>query len=217
MMLSVIIPAHNEENYIMQTLAALQRQSFKDFETVVVCDGCTDNTFDKVKKHVEKVVVLKERKGPAAARNAGALLAKGEKFVFLDADTAPTEKVFEVIERQSSAVIGTCKLIPHPITFKHKLMMGLKNALLCPLGVTNGILFTSKENFQAVQGFGAVQKGEDGDFVRKLKKQGKAFVVLKEPVVTSMRRMEQKGYFGVWGYWLKYAFTRDDAPYEVIR
>ena len=43
-MISVIIPAHNEEKYLRQTLEALEKQNYGWFEVVVVANGCTDNT-----------------------------------------------------------------------------------------------------------------------------------------------------------------------------
>ena len=49
--ISVIIPAHNEEKYIEKTLESLTKQDFADFETIVVANGCTDKTEEKVKKH----------------------------------------------------------------------------------------------------------------------------------------------------------------------
>ncbi|MBI5392020.1 glycosyltransferase [Candidatus Woesearchaeota archaeon] len=216
-MLSVIIPAHNEEQYLVSTLTSLKQQTYPDFEVIVVCDGCTDKTPELANKYAEKVLVLQERKGPAAARNAGAKLARGEKLVFLDADTQPSSMVFEQIMKQDADTIGTCRLEPSPATFKHRLAMHFKKNFLSPFGVTNGLIFVSKQYFQAVQGFGDFQKGEDGDFVRRLKRAGKQFVVLREPVLTSMRRMDRKGYLGVWWYWLKHPFTQGKKPYEVIR
>ncbi len=215
-MLSVIIPAHNEEQYLLPTLQSLRKQSYADFEVIVVCDGCTDKTPQLANKYAEKVLILKERQGPAAARNAGARLALGETLVFLDADTHPSPDVLTFIAKQTD-VIGTCKITPDPPKIKHKIMMGLKNVLMCPFGVSNGIIFTPKKLFTAVGGFGAFQKGEDGHFIRKVKKSGTKFVLLSTPVLNSMRRIEQKGYFGVWTYWIQHPFTKGEQPYEVIR
>ena len=48
--ISVIIPAHNEENYIKKSLHSLKSQTYQNFETIVVCNGCTDNTEELVRK-----------------------------------------------------------------------------------------------------------------------------------------------------------------------
>jgi len=53
-MISIIIPACNEEKYLLDTIKSIKSQSFKDFEIIVVCDGCTDNTPLIAKKHSDK-------------------------------------------------------------------------------------------------------------------------------------------------------------------
>lgn len=50
----IIIPAHNEENNLPFTLDSLQRQRFKDFKTVIVNDGSTDNTSGVIKKYTDQ-------------------------------------------------------------------------------------------------------------------------------------------------------------------
>jgi len=80
---SVIIPTYNEEGAIDACLESLSKQTFKDLEVIVVDDGSTDETLFKIKG----VRLFKqEHKGPGAARNLGAKEAKGEIFVFVDAD-----------------------------------------------------------------------------------------------------------------------------------
>ena len=59
-MISVIIPAYNEEKYIEKTLKSIKKQNFKHYETIVVCNGCTDNTKDIAKRYADKVLVIKE-------------------------------------------------------------------------------------------------------------------------------------------------------------
>ena len=96
-MISIVIPAYNEESYILNTIKYIKNQSFKDYEIIVVCDGCTDSTSKIVKNHVDKLIVNKTRTGPADAKNTGAKHAKGDKLVFLDADTLLTEGVLKNI------------------------------------------------------------------------------------------------------------------------
>ena len=43
---SVIVPAHNAEGFIRKTLDSVAMQDFKDYELIVVCDRCTDNTYN---------------------------------------------------------------------------------------------------------------------------------------------------------------------------
>lgn len=88
MKVSVIIPTYNEEKDILECLESLDKQSFKDFEVIVVDDGSTDNTSEKLKKakSTSLKVITQEHKGPGAGRNKGAKLAKGKILVFVDAD-----------------------------------------------------------------------------------------------------------------------------------
>jgi len=91
---SVIIPAYNEEKTIGKTLESLKKQSFRDFEIIVVDDGSKDGTAEIAKKNGAKVIKQKNA-GPAAARNNGARNAKGEIVVFIDADCVADERWLE--------------------------------------------------------------------------------------------------------------------------
>lgn len=83
MKISVIIPTYNEEDVILDCLNSLSKQSLKDFETIVVDDGSTDKTIEKVKN----VKVLQQKHlGPGAGRNLGVNHAKGDILVFVDSD-----------------------------------------------------------------------------------------------------------------------------------
>ncbi len=82
-MISIIIPTYNEESVISNCLESLSNQSFNDFEIIIVDDGSTDSTIDKLKG----VKVLHQNHlGAGSARNLGAKSAKGDILVFVDAD-----------------------------------------------------------------------------------------------------------------------------------
>ncbi len=84
--LSVIIPTHNEEKEISACLKSLESQSLKDFETIIVDDGSTDNTLQIIKSFPKIRLITGEHKGPGFSRNLGAKNAKGEILIFIDAD-----------------------------------------------------------------------------------------------------------------------------------
>src|SRR5690242_10567380 len=69
--ISIIIPAHNEEAYLGDTLAALQLQVYPAHEIIVVANGCTDRTADAARGLCDRLIVLPQ-KGLGAARNSGA-------------------------------------------------------------------------------------------------------------------------------------------------
>ncbi len=88
--ISVIIPAFNVEDFIIDCLVSLENQTYKDFEVVVIDDGSTDKTFELVsdyaKEHNNVIVVHQENGGVCAARNKGLEVATGEYITFVDAD-----------------------------------------------------------------------------------------------------------------------------------
>jgi glycosyltransferase involved in cell wall biosynthesis len=84
---SVIIPTYNREDYVVKTLDSVLCQNFKDYEIIVVDDGSTDNTGEKLKKYKDKIkYIYQKNSGVSAARNKGISQAKGEWLAFLDSD-----------------------------------------------------------------------------------------------------------------------------------
>ena len=103
MKLSVVIPAYNEEDRIVQTLTRtveyLSRQPY-DSEVVVVSDGSTDGTVDVVKRFssadglLVRALEYKPNQGKGYAVRYGMLRAEGERVLFMDADYAvPIEEI----------------------------------------------------------------------------------------------------------------------------
>jgi len=85
---SVIIPTYNSAATLDALLSSLENQTCTNHEVIVVDDKSTDDTAVVVKKHpAVQYVCMDSNQGPAAARNRGATLAKGEWLVFTDADT----------------------------------------------------------------------------------------------------------------------------------
>ena len=87
MLFSVIIPAYNRIDFLPRTLQSVWRQTFKDFEVIVVDDGSTDGTMDFLNSLAHRLTILSQpNKGPGAARNLGANRARGDYLAFLDSD-----------------------------------------------------------------------------------------------------------------------------------
>lgn len=87
MKISVVIPTYNREKYICQAIESVLQQTVKNIEIIVVDDGSTDNTNEKLKEYKEKIrYIYTEHKGPAHARNVGMRIAKGDYISFLDSD-----------------------------------------------------------------------------------------------------------------------------------
>ena len=88
--LSIILPAYNVEEYVLECLASLANQAFDDFEVIVVDDGSTDSTraiiADFVKSDPRFRLHSKGNAGLGAARNTGLSLARGRYIAFCDSD-----------------------------------------------------------------------------------------------------------------------------------
>jgi glycosyltransferase involved in cell wall biosynthesis len=82
---SIVIPAHNEEKWIAACLESVLRDSYPNKEVIVVDDASTDGTGDILKRFPITVIRNEKRVGPSSARNIGVREAKGEIIVFIDA------------------------------------------------------------------------------------------------------------------------------------
>ena len=88
--LTVIIPTYNGAKKVVNCLHSLEKQTLKDFETIVVIDGSTDNTQEILNQQKWNLkdfkVIFQENKGRASVRNTGVKHAKGDLLLFLDDD-----------------------------------------------------------------------------------------------------------------------------------
>ena len=86
--ISVIVPAFNGcSHYLTETIQSILDQTRTDFELIIVDDASTDQTHDIIPSHPRITYFRRDQNGgPAAARNDGAKLAKGEFLVFMDQD-----------------------------------------------------------------------------------------------------------------------------------
>src|SRR5262245_31794714 len=84
---SVIIPAYNVGSYISEALESVFAQTYGDFEAIVVNDGSTDNTENRIAPYRSQIVYLPKKNGCVqSARNAGLKAARGRFIAFLDGD-----------------------------------------------------------------------------------------------------------------------------------
>lgn len=86
--ISIIIPSYNAESLILKTIDSVQKQTFSDWELIIIDDGSTDKTVSKIKTIKDERIHLfcYENGGVAMARNRGISLAKGKFISFLDCD-----------------------------------------------------------------------------------------------------------------------------------
>lgn len=105
-LVSIIIPAYNVEQYIQATLRSVQNQTWQEWEALVVDDGSTDRTAEKINELAasdSRIRLIRQANaGSSSARNAGLAAAQGSYIAFLDGDDewAPTllEKLIDAKE-----------------------------------------------------------------------------------------------------------------------
>ena len=108
---TVIVPAFNSAETIARSVNSVLRQSFHDFELIVVDDGSTDQTTRRLEKISDsrlKIVRHDRNRGAAAARNTGISKAGGRWIAFLDADDEWRQ---EKLERQIARLEGQPEIV----------------------------------------------------------------------------------------------------------
>lgn len=97
--ISVIVPSYNAEQYIGRLIKSILQQTYTKFELIIVNDGSTDCTADICEAFCEAddriVLKTQENGGPSAARNNGIECARGEYITFADADDECEKKWLE--------------------------------------------------------------------------------------------------------------------------
>lgn len=85
---SIVIPLYNKEKFIIHTLKSVLKQSFTDFEIIIINDGSTDKSEEKIFQIDDTRIryYLKKNSGASSTRNFGIEKAKSKYIAFLDAD-----------------------------------------------------------------------------------------------------------------------------------
>lgn len=98
MFFSIILPIYNVEKYLRQCVDSILRQSFCDYEIILVDDGSTDSSpalCDELEASYPAIKVLHQKNaGLSAARNSGVNMASGEYIIFIDSDDFLTSEHF---------------------------------------------------------------------------------------------------------------------------
>ena len=193
--LSFVVPAHNEEHELPASLSALRAAadlSKETYEVIVVDDASTDATVAIAKQFGARVVAVNRRQ-IAAARNAGARIARGEILFFVDADTriAPAHVFLGLQAIGEGCSGGSARVLPDRVLpFWANVFLHTFSAIYFTAGLGAGaFIFARREFFERAGGFDEQYfAGEEVYLSLALKKLGR-FKVLREPIVTSARKV----------------------------
>jgi glycosyltransferase involved in cell wall biosynthesis len=194
-MLSFVVPAHNEEELLGRSLAALHAAAGalgEAYEVIVVDDSSTDRTPQIAAEHGAAVLQVGCRQ-IAGARNAGGRAANGELLFFVDADTMVTESALGAAIRalrRGAIGGGVCVRFDGDVPPYGKVLERVLGLVSPYISLAPGcFIYCWRNAFAAVGGFNEqVYWSEEVWFARRLAGLGR-FVVLREWVITSGRKV----------------------------
>jgi hypothetical protein len=190
---SIIVPALNEENRIGDTLSALGIHS--EVEVIVVDGGSSDGTVSIAETYGAEVMC--SASGRALQLNAGAEAARGEILVFLHADTVLPQDYLADIQRVLSTptvVAGAFRLRINSPGIAYRLIAKGTNlrSRIFQLPYGDQGLFLRKDTFANMGGYPELPIIEDYEFVRRLRRLGR-IVLADSTACTSSRRWRIAG------------------------
>ena len=194
-MISVIIPALNEEKALPETLCQLFSQR-GDYEVIVVDGGSGDRTCEIVRTE-QKVRLLAAPRGRASQMNAGAKEARGEWLLFLHADTRLPEGALARLNVMEPDLAIQAGGFWHQFSgddWRLRLVSGLDNFRCRRTRIIYGdqAMFVRKKLFERLGGFPDRLVLEDVAFCEKLV-QVTTLVLLTPPVLTDSRKFVKMG------------------------
>jgi glycosyltransferase involved in cell wall biosynthesis len=227
---SVIVPVHNGERHLTSLLESLTNQSMSEsWETVAVDNGSSDGSIAILERYKDRlpltVIHASERHNPSFARNAGARVARGRFFLFVDADDALSAGYVEHMTRAlaehelvTSRVDSTI-LNPEWVFLAHgepwqAETIGVFFDFLPATGINIGI---HRRDYERLGGFSEVFSGsEDIAFSWKAYQAGLRFHLVRDAVYQYRYRDSMAGLYRQAANWgrdnvLLYATFRSDG------
>ncbi|MDB4265321.1 glycosyltransferase [bacterium] len=205
MKISVIIPAHNEQEYLPIGLAAIAEASkFTTFEveTIVVLNRCNDRT-EEIARTFGAVIAHEDAKNLSRIRNAGFAASSGDLIITVDADSRLhphfLRLVVEKLQPEKNIIGGGAFVIPERWSLGIVCSAMMVIPYLAKHRVSYGSFWTTRQAFQAIGGFNPdFVTIEDVDFAIRLRDYGKTLdkkwsTIFTAPLVTSCRKFDQYG------------------------
>jgi len=209
-MITVIIPTLNEEKYIGKLLNCLTKQTFKDFEVIVVDGFSDDNTLKEVNKFndLNLRVINSDKRNVSYQRNLGVSKAKFDRLLFLDADVVFEKDFLSKIKSS----FGTVRMRPIDGKVYDKIFFGTINFLFFMLQsfkpyAIGSCIISNKQLHEKVNGFdNNITFCEDFDYVRRCSKFSRFNFDRHNELLVSIRRFEEKGTKKTMKLWMRSFF-----------
>ncbi|MEM6821236.1 MAG: glycosyltransferase [Verrucomicrobiota bacterium] len=205
---SVVVCSYNGSSTLKGCLEALEKQSYSDYEIIVVDDGSTDDTQGVLAKFPDVTSVRQENMGLSAARNVGIEAAAGEVIAYTDSDCMPDEDwlyfLIQTLLLEKTAAVGGPNISPPAHQW-------VQAAVAVSPGAPGHVLFNDRRAEHVpgcnmafwkwaligINGFDPVYRkaGDDVDVCWKLLDQGYEIAFSPAAVVWHHRRFCVKTYF----------------------
>ncbi|MFA6036058.1 MAG: glycosyltransferase [Candidatus Micrarchaeia archaeon] len=207
-MISVIIPALNEEEGVEKCLKSLRKQKYEGKYEIILVDGFSrDRTIEIARPYVDRVL-KKKAHGPAAARNEGAEHAKYPVLAFIDADCEAEKDWLERIQlafTNENLIAAGGVLRPQAGSLFDNIVFKVNSDWWVRFSAIFGIIQLygnncayRKDIFKKMDGFNTkISFFEDTEMSMRAKKMGKVWINPDKIVYASTRRFKQKGYLSV--------------------
>ncbi len=207
MRISVVIPAYNEESAIQPCLESIKKQTYKDYDIIVVNAESTDKTAEVSSRYTDKVITAKTG-SPGPARNLGVKSSGSEVIAFTDADTIVADNWLSEIARifEDPKVVGAGGVLrPLDARLLDKVMFKINSDLWYRFTAVFGFYQLGTPNcayrrnaFLSAGGFDEkLSMLEDTELSIRMKKYGKMVIDKRMVVYNSARRFKQEGYIRV--------------------
>ena len=200
MILSIIIPTYNEEEYLPILLDSIKKQKFEDYEIIIADANSTDRTREIAEEYG---CIIVDGGMPGVGRNRGAEVAKGEYLLFLDSDLKLTDDylrdvIYEFQMERLGIAITQMKALSKKS--EDQLLHNLANYFMIgvekikPHGAGCYGIIVKKELHDKCGGFDEeLNFGEDSDYIKRLSEVERFKVLRNAKIGVSTRRLEEEG------------------------
>ncbi|UUV17284.1 glycosyltransferase [Fusobacteria bacterium ZRK30] len=232
---SIVIPAHNEEAFLEDTMRNLSKLNYstEDFEIILIENGSCDRTYKialKCKEYISNLKVYQSETGVSIAKNLGKNLVseRSDWTIFLDADSIIEPPFLRELNNylnkneNKDFTVGTCSILPWDSdSFYSKLWFKIYD--VChSVSNTSYSIQIAKTNFSREVDYDEeLHYSEDLKFIRDMKKYGEFFFFKTKDVYTSTRRFEKYGYLTLTCLWILQSVLpkkiKRNKKYKVVR
>ncbi|MDO5524812.1 MAG: glycosyltransferase [Prevotella sp.] len=211
---SIIVPVYNRPDEVDELLESLTRQTFKQFEVIIVEDGSKNDCRSVVEKYSGALDIhyyYKDNSGPGQSRNYGAERSKGDYLIVLDSDVVLPEGYLQAVEDELKA--NPCDAFGGPDS-AHPSFTDVQKAIsysMTSFFTTGGIrggkkkldkfyprsfnMGIRRDVYQQLGGFSKMRFGEDIDFSIRIFKAGCSCRLFPEAWVWHKRRTDMRKFF----------------------